>query len=71
MIMTETLATFPDPEILAIVIDTRSKHPKTVSKMTYVEKKNINEAICPKLRNGDEYETDIHKIYNIILVYNN
>ena len=35
--------------------------------MTYLEKKNINETIHQKLRKKDVYESDMHKIYNIIV----
>ena len=36
--------------------------------MTYLWKKNINEATHQNMRNKDVYESDIHNIYNIILV---
>ena len=36
--------------------------------MNYLYKKNINEAIHQKLRNKDVYESDMHKIYNLIVV---
>ena len=39
--------------------------------MTYLKNKNIGEAIYQKLRNKDVYETDMHKIYNIIVVQKN
>ena len=35
--------------------------------MTYIEKKNIVEAICQNLRNKYVYETDMQKIYNLIV----
>ena len=35
--------------------------------MTYLKKKNINEAIRQKLRNKDVYKSDMHKIYNLIV----
>ena len=35
--------------------------------MTYLEKKNIDEAIRQKLRKKDVYESDMHKIYNLIV----
>ena len=35
--------------------------------MTYLEIKNIDKAIHQKLRNKDVYETDMHKIFNIIV----
>ena len=33
--------------------------------VTYLKKKNINEAIHQNLMNKDVYELDMHKIYNI------
>ena len=41
--------------------------PKTDGDMTYPEKKNIYEAIHQKLRNKDVYESDMHKIHNLIV----
>ena len=41
--------------------------PKTYGEMTYLEKKNINEAIRQKLRKKDVYESDMHKIYNLVV----
>ena len=35
--------------------------------MIYLVKNNINEAICKNLRNNNVYESDMHKIYNLIL----
>ena len=35
--------------------------------MTYLEKKNINEAIHQKLRKKYLYETYIHNMYNLIV----
>ena len=40
---------------------------KTDGDMTYLDKKNINEAIRQKLRKKDVYESDMHKIYNLIV----
>ena len=36
--------------------------------MNYLDKNNINETTHQKLRNKDVYESDIHKIYNPIVV---
>ena len=36
--------------------------------MTYLDKKNINEATHQKLRNKDVYESDMHNLYNLIVV---
>ena len=35
--------------------------------MTYIENNNINDAIRQNLRNKDVYQSDMHKIYNLIL----
>ena len=35
--------------------------------MTYLKNKNIDKAIRQKLSKKDIYETDMHKIYNIIV----
>ena len=35
--------------------------------MTYLKKKNIDEAIHQNLRNKDVYESDMQKIYNLIV----
>ena len=64
--MTETAANLPDPDmpmITYLVIE----RPKIDVEMTYLEKKNIDEAIHQKLRKKDFYESDMHKIYNLIL----
>ena len=39
--------------------------------MIYSEKKNIDEAIRQKLRKKALYETNMHKIYNILVVHKN
>ena len=36
--------------------------------MTYLKNNNTNEAIRKKLRKKDVYQSDMHKIYNLILV---
>ena len=64
-IMTETAATFPDPEMPTIT-DLGTERPKTDGEMTYLEKKNIDEAIRQNLRKKDVYESDMHKIYNLV-----
>ena len=43
--MTETSATFPDPDIPTIIPDTGTKHPKMDVEMTYLKNKIIDEAI--------------------------
>ena len=39
--------------------------------MTYLEKKNTNEAILQKLRKKGVYETIVHEIYNLIVIHTN
>ena len=65
--MTETLANFPNPDMPTIIPDTCVKRPKTDADMTYLNNNNIDEAICQKISKKDLYETDMHKIYNIIV----
>ena len=65
--MTETLKAFPDPYILAIVTDTGSKRPKTDTKMTYLKKKNTSDSIRQKLRKRDKYDTNMYKMYNLVV----
>ena len=48
--MTETADTLTDPEMPTIT-HLVTKIPKTYSEMTYLDKKNINEAIYQKLIN--------------------
>ena len=60
-IMTETAATFPDPEMPTIT-DLGIKRPKTDREMTYLWKKDFDEAIRQKLRKKDVHQSDIHKI---------
>ena len=43
------------------------KHANMDAYMTYLENKNINEAICQKPRKNYVYEINMHNIYNIIL----
>ena len=35
--------------------------------MTYLEKKNIDEAVRQNLRKKDVYKSDMHNIYNLIV----
>ena len=44
-----------------------AERPKMEGEMTYLKKKNMYEAIHKKIRKKDVYESDMHKIYNIIL----
>ena len=64
--MNETVANFPDPEMPTIT-DLGIERPKTDGEMTYLEKKNIDEATRQNLRKKDVYESEMHKIYNLIV----
>ena len=66
-IMTEKPSTLPEPEMSKIIPDTGVSLLKTDAQMTYLENNNIDESIHQKLRKKDVYETDTHKIYNIIV----
>ena len=68
--MSETAANFPDPEMPTIT-ELGTERPKTDGEMTYLEKKKIDEAIREKLRIKDVYESDMHKIYNLIVCQTN
>ena len=65
--MTKTQETLSDQEISKIIPDTGVERPKTEAKMTYFENTNIDEVTHQNMRKKDVYETDMHKIYNIIL----
>ena len=52
---------------MSTITELGTKRPKTDEAMTYLEKNNIDEAIRQKLRNKDVYESDTHKIYNLIV----
>ena len=69
--MNKPPAAFPNPLMTTIVADTGAERPKTDTKMTYLKKKNIYEYICQKLRKIYEYETDMHKIYNLFVIQTN
>ena len=69
--MTETPATFLDQNILTTIPDLCIDHTKIDAEMNYLKKKNINETIFQKLSNKDEYELDMHKIYNLIVGQSN
>ena len=65
-IMTKTAANFPYPEMPTIA-ELGTERSKTDGEMTYLEKKNIDEAIRQKLRKKDVYKSDMQNIYNLIL----
>ena len=66
-IMTKTLENFPDTEMPTIVPNMDVERPEMDTEMTYLEKKKIDKSISQKPRNKDVYETDMHKIYNLVL----
>ena len=68
--MTEIAATLPNPEMPTIT-DLGTKRPKTDGDMNYLKEKKIDEAIRQNLRKKYVYQSDMHKIYNIILVQTN
>ena len=51
---------------MPIITDLGTKRPKPDAEMTYLEKKNIYEAIRKNLRKKDVYKSDMQKIYNLI-----
>ena len=59
--------TFPDPYMPTIIPGTVDECPKTDIEMTYLKKKTIDEAISQKLRKKGVYETDMHKVYKLIV----
>ena len=48
------------------ITDLGTKRSKTDGEMTYLEKRNIDEAIRKDLKKKDIYESDMQKIYNLI-----
>ena len=48
-------------------MDTGSKRPKTDTKMTYLKKKNTSDSIRQKLRKRDKYDTNMYKMYNLVV----
>ena len=70
-IMNKAMVTLPDTQIPTIIPHKVVERPKTEVDMTYLKKKNIDEAIHQKLRKKDVYENDMHKVYNIIVVHMN
>ena len=61
-ITAKTPSTSPDPEMPTIIPDTGVKHNKNDANMTYLEKKNIYQAIRKKPIKKYVYENDMHKI---------
>ena len=52
-IITKTPETLLDPEMPTIIPEMVAACPKTDRKIIYLEKKNIKESICQKLRKKD------------------
>ena len=69
--MTKTLDTFPDPDMKKIIPAMGADSPNTDRERTYLEKKNIDNSNYKKVMNKDVYVTDMHKIYNLIVVQKN
>ena len=65
--MTETLSTFPDPDLPTNILDSGIERMKTYAEMTYIYKKISDEVICQNLKKKDVYKSDMHKIYNLIV----
>ena len=55
--MTETLATFTNQGMPTIIPDKGIERLKMDLKMTYIEKRSIDETIRQKLRKKDVYKT--------------
>ena len=66
-IMTETSATFSNPEMPTIIPYTGTKRSRTYLEINYFKKKIIDKAIHQKLRKKHVYKTDMQKIYNLIV----
>ena len=49
------------------ITDLGIERPKIDGETTYLENNNIVEAIRQKLRKKDLYQSDLHKIYNLIV----
>ena len=62
--MTETVATFPNPE-MPTNTDLGTERPKTDGETTDLTKKNKDTR--QNLRKKYVYESDMHKIYNLII----
>ena len=53
------------------ITDLGIQRPKIDEDMTYLKKKNTDEAIHKNLGKKDVYKSDMHKIYNLIAGKNN
>ena len=64
--MTKTAATSPKPG-MPTNTDLVTERPKTYAEMTYPDKKNTYEAIHQNMRKKDFHESEMHKIYILIV----
>ena len=64
--MTETVATFRDPDMPNIT-DLGIKRPKMDGKIAYLKINNNDKSTLQNMRKRDVYESDMHKIYNLIV----
>ena len=71
LILIETPVAFPNMYIITFVKDNWVYSPKTEFKTTYLEKRNIDEKIYQKVGKRDEYENEMHKLYNSIVSQTN
>ena len=69
--MTKTPDTFSNLEMPTIITNTGAESTKTGVEMNYLKNMNIDEAIHHKSRKKYLYETDMHKIYTLIVVDTN
>ena len=66
-IMTETPPP-PDPYMPTTIHDLGIKHPKIDVEITYLEENNTDESILQNMSKKDVYESEMHNIYNLIVV---
>ena len=65
--MIKTPETSPNPDMPTIIPDTVANHTKTDVDMTYLKNNNIDDAIHQKLRKRDKYDTNMYKMYNLVV----
>ena len=53
------------------ITDLGNEDPKIDAEMTYLDKNNIGESIRQNMRKNYVYKSDMHTIYNLILVQKN
>ena len=69
--MTATPETFPNSDMPTITTDMGAEHTNMDREITYLNKNNIDKDIRQKLRNKDVYKSNMHNIYNLIVVQKN